>query len=103
MSGAEPCTGSKIDGAVRSGLMLPEAAMPMVPAVAGPEVGEDVAEQVGGDDHVEAVRVQHHLDRQAVDVVLVGADVGVVLLHLGEALVPVRHGDRDAVRLGAAR
>src|SRR6185503_11017645 len=36
MSGAEPCTGSKIDGAVRSGLMLPEAAMPMVPAVAGP-------------------------------------------------------------------
>src|SRR5688500_2261112 len=36
MSGAEPCTGSKIEGAVRSGLMLPEAAMPMVPAVAGP-------------------------------------------------------------------
>src|SRR5207244_6735250 len=36
MSGAEPCTGSKIDGAVRSGLMLPEAAMPIVPAVAGP-------------------------------------------------------------------
>ena len=36
MSGAEPCTGSKIEGAVRSGLILPEAAMPMVPAVAGP-------------------------------------------------------------------
>src|SRR5260221_14314658 len=36
ISGAEPCTGSKIEGAVRSGLMLPEAAMPMVPAVAGP-------------------------------------------------------------------
>jgi hypothetical protein len=36
ISGAEPCTGSKIDGAVRSGLMLPEAAMPMLPAVAGP-------------------------------------------------------------------
>src|SRR5687768_4947965 len=36
MSGAEPCTGSKIDGAVLSGLMLPEAAMPIVPAVAGP-------------------------------------------------------------------
>jgi len=34
--GAEPCTGSKIDGAVRSGLMLPEAAMPIVPAVAAP-------------------------------------------------------------------
>src|SRR5437763_150153 len=36
MSGAEPCTGSKMEGAVRSGLMLPEAAMPIVPAVAGP-------------------------------------------------------------------
>src|SRR5437588_763507 len=36
ISGAEPCTGSKIDGAVRSGLILPEAAMPIVPAVAGP-------------------------------------------------------------------
>ena len=36
MSGAEPCTGSKMDGAVRSGLMLPDAAMPIVPAVAGP-------------------------------------------------------------------
>src|SRR5947207_2671109 len=36
MSGAEPCTGSKMEGAVRSGLIFPEAAMPMVPAVAGP-------------------------------------------------------------------
>src|SRR3989338_2182922 len=36
MSGAEPCTGSKIEGAVLSGLMLPEAAIPIVPAVAGP-------------------------------------------------------------------
>ena len=46
--------------------------MPIVPAVAGPEVGEDVAEQVRGDDDVEAVGVEHHLDGQAVDVVLVG-------------------------------
>src|SRR3954466_10334791 len=36
MSGAEPCTGSKMDGAVRSGLILPESAIPIVPAVAGP-------------------------------------------------------------------
>ena len=66
-----------------------------------PEVGEDVAEQVGGDDHVEAVGVEHHLDGEAVDVVLVGLEAGIVLRHRGEALVPVRHGDRDAVRLGA--
>src|ERR1039458_2486772 len=36
MSGAEPWTGSKRDGKRRSGLMLPEGAMPMVPAQAGP-------------------------------------------------------------------
>ena len=36
MSGAEPCTGSKSEGNARSGLMLPEGAMPMVPVQAGP-------------------------------------------------------------------
>ena len=36
MSGAEPCTGSKSDGNSRSGFMLADGAMPIVPAVAGP-------------------------------------------------------------------
>ena len=36
MSGAAPCTGSNMLGKARSGLMLPEGAMPMVPVVAGP-------------------------------------------------------------------
>jgi len=45
MSGAEPCTGSNTEGNLRSGLMLPDGAMPIVPVQAGPEVGEDVAEQ----------------------------------------------------------
>ncbi len=56
MSGAEPWTGSNIDGAVRSGLTLPEAARPMPPVIGGGEVGDDVAEQVVGDDDVEALR-----------------------------------------------
>ena len=34
MSGAEPCTGSNIDGKRRSGLMLPLAASPMPPVTA---------------------------------------------------------------------
>ena len=34
MSGAEPWTGSNIEGAVRSGLTLPEAASPMPPVMA---------------------------------------------------------------------
>ena len=36
MSGAEPWTGSKRLGCLRSGLMLPLGAMPMVPVQAGP-------------------------------------------------------------------
>src|SRR5262249_56873967 len=36
MSGAEPCTGSNSDGNARSGLMLPDGAMAMVPVHAGP-------------------------------------------------------------------
>ncbi|MNC69999.1 hypothetical protein D3C75_1207590 [compost metagenome] len=36
MSGAEPCTGSNNDGNRRSGSMLAEGAIPMVPAQAGP-------------------------------------------------------------------
>ncbi len=35
-SGAEPCTGSNIDGYVPSGLILVEGTMPMEPATAGP-------------------------------------------------------------------
>ena len=36
MSGADPCTGSNIDGAVRSGFRLAPGARPMDPATAGP-------------------------------------------------------------------
>ena len=34
MSGAEPWTGSNMEGAVRSGFTLPEAASPMPPVMA---------------------------------------------------------------------
>ena len=57
MSGAEPCTGSNIDGPVRAGLRLADDASPMPPTDRAAEVGEDVAEQVVGDDHVVAMRV----------------------------------------------
>src|SRR5271165_5895086 len=36
MSGADPCTGSNIEGNFRSGLMLADGAMPIDPATAGP-------------------------------------------------------------------
>ncbi len=66
----------------------------------GAEVGQDVAEQVGRDHDVEPLRVQHEVGGQDVDVVLAGVHVGVGSRHLGEALVPVRHRDEDAVGLG---
>src|ERR671933_344208 len=36
MSGAEPCTGSNIEGYSRSGLMLADGAIPIEPTTAGP-------------------------------------------------------------------
>ena len=50
--------------------MLPEAARPMPPLTARGEVGDDVAEQVVGDDHVETARVGHHVDGGGVDVLV---------------------------------
>src|SRR6478736_9445522 len=41
----------------------------------GGEVGDDVAEEVVGDDHVEARRVRGHEDRGGVDVQVVGGHV----------------------------
>src|SRR5947207_5431433 len=36
ISAAEPCTGSNTEGNLRSGLILPDGAMPIVPVQAGP-------------------------------------------------------------------
>ena len=44
--GAEPCTGSNMDGALRFRLMLAEAAKPRPPWIAAPRSVEDVAEEV---------------------------------------------------------
>ena len=48
--GADPWTGSKSE--VRPGWMLPDAAMPSPPCKRPADVGDDVAEQVVGDDHL---------------------------------------------------
>jgi hypothetical protein len=100
MSGAEPCTGSNSDGCSRDGLMLAEGAMPIVPVHGRAEVAQDVAEQVARDDGVEELRPLHEVRGQDVDVEAIGPDVGIACRHRVDALVPVRHRDRDAVRLG---
>ena len=64
------------------------------------EIGEDVAEQVGGDDDVEAIGVHHELRGQDVDMIFVGAHVRIARRHRLDPPVPPRHGDGDAVGLG---
>ena len=75
MSGAEPCTGSNSDGCVALGIDVRRRRDADRAAHGGPEVGQDVAEQVGADDDVEELRALHEVRGQDVDVVLVGADV----------------------------
>lgn len=65
----------------------------------GPQVRQDVTEEIAGDNHVEPVGVQNEIRREDVDVELVHLDVGKPLTHLLDALVPVRHRDRDTVAL----
>ena len=77
MSGAEPCTGSNIDGYSFSGLMLPPGAIPIEPGDGRAEIGEDVAEEVRRHHHVEPVRVLDEVGGQDVDVELVGLHVRV--------------------------
>jgi hypothetical protein len=66
----------------------------------GGEVGEDVAEQVRTDDHVEPRRVEHYLGDERVDVLLVPGHGRVPRAGLDHQLVPERHGVHDPVRLG---
>ena len=54
--------------------MFADGAMPIVPQTAGPEVGKNVAEEIGADDDVEAIRKADEMRAQDVDVELVGAD-----------------------------
>src|SRR5216683_6299664 len=64
------------------------------------QVGKNVTEQVGADHHVEPIRMLYELGAQDVDVELIGSNTGVLCRHRAKALVPIRHGDGDAVRFG---
>src|ERR1035441_2351646 len=66
----------------------------------GAEVGEDVAEEIGGDDDVEAVGVEHEVGSEDVDVVLVPGYRGEGFADRLDALVPEGHGDGDAIGFG---
>ena len=98
MSGAEPWTGSNNDGPVCAGFRLADAA----PDAAGDratEIGEDVAEEVVGHDHVVALGPLHEVDARRVDVVVARGDVRVLGRHLVERALPEVAGEREDVRL----
>ena len=108
MSGAEPCTGSKMPGPPSP--RLAEAASPRPPAHPRRDVGEDVAERVLGQDHVELLRALDELHPRGVDEHVLELDVRVVGRDARHRLAPepgrlehVRLVDRRDVRAGARR
>ena len=64
------------------------------------EIRQDVAEEIRRHHHVEAFRKTHEVRSEDVDVELVVADLRVAGGDRFHSLVPVRHGDRYAIRLG---
>jgi len=49
---------------------------------------------------VEPFRMAHEMGGQNINVVLIGANAGKFLGHVRETLVPIGHGEHNAVRLG---
>ncbi len=72
MSGAEPCTGSNSDGKVRSGLMLADGAMPIVPHTAGPRSERMSPKRLEPTTTSKSLRPRDEMRGQDVDVVRVG-------------------------------
>ena len=73
--------------------------MPIVPVQAGPRSDRMSPNRLDATRR-RTGRVEHEMRGQDVDVILVRGHVRIVLRHLLHALVPIRHGDRNAVRFG---
>ena len=99
MSGAEPCTGSNIDGYVPLGVDAAAGRQPDAAGDGGGDVGEDVAEEVVGDHHVVALRLGHQEHRGGVDVLVLRGDVGVLGGDRGEGAGPEPAGVGEHVGL----
>ena len=67
----------------------------MPPEIGATEVGEDVAEQVVGDDHVVALRVLDEVDARSVDVVVRRLDLGYSAGDFVERALPQVAGERE--------
>ena len=99
MSGAEPCTGSNRDGSGAGGVEVRRGRPPDAAGHRAGEVGEDVAEQVVGDDDVVATGVRDEMDARRVDVVVRGLDIGVLGCDGIERALPEVAREGEHVRL----
>ena len=84
MSGAEPWTGSNSEGKHRSGSKFLEVECRWA-AAGRSEIGQDIAKEIRGHDHVEAIRIQHELRGQDIDVIFVPTDIGIISGHRDHA------------------
>src|SRR5690242_1393057 len=66
----------------------------------GSQVRKNIAEKIRADHHVKPVGMADEVCRQNVDVILIGANVGIAGAHRAKTFVPKRHGVDDAVGLG---
>ena len=82
MSGAEPCTGSNMLGLVPDDVEVAAGGQPDAAGHRGGDVGDDVAEEVVGDDDVVAARVGDEEHRGGVDVLVGDRDLGELGRHL---------------------
>ena len=81
------------------GVQVAARGEPDPPGYRAAEVGEDVAEEVVGDDHVVLLGRLHEVDARGVDVVVGGGDSGVVGRHLVERALPEVAGEGEHVGL----
>ena len=103
MSGAEPCTGSKRPGSSRSRREVGARGHPHPALDRRGEVGEDVAEEVRGDDDVEPGRVPHHPRGERVDEHSLVAHARELGRDLVGDLVPEHVAVAGRIRLRRAR
>ena len=97
--GRRAVDGLEHGGAGAGGVQVGARGEPDPPGYRAAEVGEDVAEEVVGDDHVVLLRRLHEVDAGRVDVVVRRGDVGVLRLHLVEGALPEIAGEGEDVGL----
>ena len=77
MSGADPCTGSNIDGKATVWVDVAACGEPDSASHCRSKISQDVAEEVVGHDDVKACRVGDQEDRRGVNMQIVGGDSGI--------------------------